>query len=103
MASLKEGPYARVFCRGKKWSVPKSCFILFSLGKAYSAEEIAEFDVKIKAWGKRSDLDKYIIEMHPSEKQGPEILVLNSTLLEGKDWIELKKSLEQREKPTNRS
>lgn len=91
-------PYAPVFCRGRTWRIPKNCFILFPLGKTYLPEEIAELDAKFKAWNKRPGPDKYIVEMTPPlETRGPEILVLNASLLEGKDWMELKKSLAQRE------
>lgn len=75
-ANEKQSPYAPVFCKGREWSLPKSTFIIFTLGKAYSPEEIAEFEAKINAWSKGQN--KYVIEM-----RGPEVVVVNATLLEG--------------------
>lgn len=77
--SQKPSPYGRVFCKGREWSLPKTTFVVFTLGKTYSPEEKAEFEAKVNAWSKQGD--EYVVEMH-----GLEIVVVNATLLEGRVW-----------------
>jgi len=77
---LKEATnQAPPFKGGRKWMIPQSCFILISVGKTYLPEEIAELRTKINMWSKRRD--SYVVDITLSKTYGPEILILNETLL----------------------
>jgi hypothetical protein len=80
------------FYKGRKWMIPQSCFILISLGKTYSPEEIAELKTKINTWSKRRD--RYMVDITLSKTYGPEILIFNETLLDKRAERKLPKALD---------
>jgi hypothetical protein len=80
-----------VFCEPRKWMIPRTCFIVLSLGKTYLPIQLAGVRKKINMWSKRRD--KYIVDVTQSKTYGPEILILNETLLEKRAKRKLKMAM----------
>lgn len=81
-----------VFFKGRKWFIPQYSFIVISIGKKYSLEELAKLRKKINMWSQRRD--RYAVDITiSSTTYGPEILILNETLLEKRDKRKLEKAL----------
>ena len=80
-----------VFCKPRKWMIPRISFIVLTLGKTYTPIQLAAVKKKINMWTKHRD--KYIVDVTQSKTYGPEILILNETLLDKRAKRKLKMTM----------